>query len=283
MKILFAAVFTPKSTNVSQVNAMRRLGHEVIEFPYRETGYDAPHRDMFMCMTAGREKVDLVILSKCNGVDVSVVKTLRSGGTRVHLWFMDAVHNFNEELAQKVEFCDASFFALTESYLKAKEMVGDRAVFLQEGFDPDVDKPVDVPYEHDVTFIGNINSHPGNHRLKYRDAVKFECIDGKYGEEHARAVCSSRINLNFTHGGTSDRAYKTMAAGGFLLTEPWPGMEDDFTPGEDFDIFASPEELKEKISYWLLSDEGARRRVAERGMATVQRFSRDAWAERIAK
>ena len=39
-----------------------------------------------------------------------------------------------------------------------------------------------------------------------------------YGSDHARAVSSSKINLNFcTDSGASDRVYKIMAAGGFFI------------------------------------------------------------------
>jgi hypothetical protein len=280
MKILFAAVFTPTSTNVSQANALRRQGHEVVEFPYRDMPMDDAHRDLHMVVTSGREKCDMALLSKCNGVGIEAINALNDNGSKTVLWFMDAMHNFDAELRQKVEACSASFFALMEPYRAAREMVGDRAHFLQEGFDPDVDKPMTVPVEHDVVFIGNLHSHPGDHRTKYHQAVNFRCVTDRYGEEHAKMVCGSRINLNFTHGGTSDRAYKIMAAGGFLLTEPWPGMDDDFTPGEDFDTFTTPEELRSKISHWLVCP-SERIAVAKKGLESVQKFSRDEWARKI--
>jgi spore maturation protein CgeB len=107
--------------------------------------------------------------------------------------------------------------------------------------------------------------------------VGFKVVNGVYGRDHARVVCQSRINLNFTHGGTSDRAYKAMAAGGFMLTEPWPNMEDDLKPGVHLDTFTGMGELRDKIEYWL-GHEDERMAMAQAGREVVEPFSRDAWA-----
>jgi spore maturation protein CgeB len=73
-----------------------------------------------------------------------------------------------------------------------------------------------------------------------------------------------------------------LAARGFLLTEPWPEMENDFEIGKDLDIFTSVEELKKKIDYYLKNEDKAQE-IAEHGYNTVQKFSRDNWAKRISE
>jgi len=127
-----------------------------------------------------------------------------------------------------------------------------------------------------VAFIG----HCRHHRAAYVEALGILVVEGVYGEDNAKTVCGTRINLNFTQGGASDRVYKVLAAGGFMLTEPWPGMEDDFQPGIHLDIFTSVEELREKIELYLIRDD-VRETIAENGFRAVQKFSRDEWAKRI--
>ena len=59
------------------------------------------------------------------------------------------------------------------------------------------------------------------------------------------------------------------AAAGTSL--PWEKMEEDFAIGSDLVVFNSPEELKEKITYYL-EHEDERNEVAEHGYNTVQKY-----------
>ncbi len=224
------------------------------------------------------ERCNFVLMSKCNGMGASVVTGCQRVGAKVLFWYMDPLWNFTPEIENRVRTCDMTFCALREPYEKAKAIAPDKTHFLQEGYDEDVDKPWETPFEHDVSFIGNVVH--SEKRKEYAEKAGFVVITGMYGEDHAKAVCRSRINLNFTHGGTSDRTYKVLAAGGFLLTESWSRMEDDFTPGKDFVTFDGVDELESKIKYWLARPE-ERMKIQMHGMKTVQKFSRDMWAWRI--
>jgi hypothetical protein len=278
MKVLFLGVFDERSTNVSQAEALRRAGCEVIEYPYRQWAHElgVGRRDEDVITTVQCGKPDLVIFSKCNGVHHSVVDGCRKAGAKTVLWYMDPMGNFNNELKEKITKVDATFFALTKPFEEARKMWPDKVFFLREGFDVLVDKPVDVEECRDVTFTGSLYGE----RAKYHEAVGFEVVSDAYGEDHARVVCESRINLNFTQGGTSDRTYKVLAAGGFLLTQPWPGMEKDFKAGRHLDVFTSVDDLQEKIYFWL-RHEGERIKMARAGHRAVQKFTRDEWARRV--
>ncbi len=83
---------------------------------------------------------------------------------------------------------------------------------------------------------------------------------------------SSKINLNIslrsiTHG-IPLRAFEIMGSGGFLLTNYQADMERFFVAGEDYDYFESPEDMCEKIRYYL-KNEDVRKRIAESGRAKV--------------
>jgi spore maturation protein CgeB len=106
-------------------------------------------------------------------------------------------------------------------------------------------------------------------------------INGVYGKNHARAVCASKININIsTSGGASDRVFKVLAAGGFLLTTDWEGREELFEDNKHLSIFSDKEDLQKKITYYL-NNEDKRYTIAKAGLTEISKYNRDAWASRI--
>jgi len=279
MKIMFVAVFNYNSTNLSQSSGFKKNGCNVIEFDYRYVGNQIGNikRDKFLVGMCKNEKPDAVIFSKCNEIESWVVDECNKISKTV-LWYMDTLNsNYNQSLIDKINKCNLVFCAIFDSYLAAKKIGGDKVFFLQEGYDQLSNYPIDLKYKkYDVSFIGGLR----NKRIEYYNAFKFSLIQNAYGTEHSIAVSQSKINLNFTEGGTSDRTYKILASKGFLLTEPWTSMENDFTVGLDFDIFNNIDELKEKIDYYLKHDE-ERLKIAEHGYQTVQKFDRINWVKQI--
>ena len=193
---------------------------------------------------------------------------------------MDPMGKYFEEILGKIKASDFSCIALTDPYKNAKAKYKN-VHFVQEGFDVSMDlydPTKKFEKEYDSTFIGCLRDD----RKQFFDQVKFQNFNNKHGQEHYNTVQKTKINLNFTAGGTSDRTYKILAGKGFLLTQPWDGMEKDFAIGYDLDVFNSPKELKEKIEYYLHHPE-KRTRIAEQGFQVVQKFSRDEWARKIIK
>lgn len=278
MKIIFVAVFNYNSTNVSQADGFRKNGAEVIEFNYREIAakYGNQKRDEILIRLCWEEKPDAVVFSKCNEISYRVISECNRVSKTI-LWYMDPLNsNFNSSLIEKIKLCTYTFCALREPFKKAQKIGGEKVLFLHEGYDHTSNYPVDVPYKYDYSFIGDAR---GN-RKKYVNALNISLIQNAYGIEHSEAVCSTKINLNFTEGGTSDRTYKVLASKGFLLTEPWENMEDDFIVGKDLDIFTNIDELREKIDFYL-KNEKIRFQIAEHGYKTVQKFDRINWAKKI--
>ena len=148
---------------------------------------------------------------------------------------------------------------------------------IHEGYNPKEHFPrPHVKQIKDVCFIGNMYLD----RLNYHREVPFEIISDTYGEDHAKVVSQTKINLNFSHygDGTSDRTYKILAAGGFLLTTPWEKME--FTPKMHLDTFTNPQELKSQITYYL-SRPQAREIIAFKGSQKVKEYNDLNYAKRI--
>jgi spore maturation protein CgeB len=132
--------------------------------------------------------------------------------------------------------------------------------------------------QYNVSFLGWLKDQ----RQGYWKELKFSNFNDKYSFEHTKIVAQSKINLGFTtnNEGTSDRTYKILAAGGFLLTEPWKYMENDWEVGKDFVCFSSISDLKDKIGYYL-KNQKERHEIAEQGRKKVQRFSTDNWAKSV--
>lgn len=88
---------------------------------------------------------------------------------------------------------------------------------------------------------------------------------------------TSKINLNFTrthHGdktGWKGRMFQVPLAGGFLLTEYTPDLENYFEIGKEIECFHDMDELLAKITYYLNHDD-ERRAIAQAGWrrATTQ-------------
>lgn len=276
MKVLFIAVFSDTSTNNAQSRGLQKAGCQVIEYNYRNRAANigGPARDQEIIDTCRLERPDFVLFSKCNGVHHRVIEECNKYSKTV-MWYMDPLHNYDNELIEKIKRCTHTFCALTEPYLESHKY-SKGVHFLQEGYDSLVNYPVDVPYKYDVSFIGNLRGERGHYQKKYG----FHNYTSAYGKEHSIAVAETKINLNFTEGGTSDRTYKVLASKGFLLTQPWERMEKDFLDGRDFITFNNEKEFEYKVKYYL-ENEHERKTIAENGYNTVQKFSRDNWAVRL--
>lgn len=294
MKILFVAVFTPNSTNVSQSRGFKQNGCGVIEFDYRKIAgqYGIKRRDELLIETCRKEIPDLVLFSKCNNMHYSVVEECNKY-SKTALWYMDAMNNFNNELIQKIKRCNY-FFCGVEGVMEHAEKYNNNCIFVHQCPDDEMNfkiLPLDgeIEYNDDITFIGSADSSKiHNDRLKYINMLKsefsgFKHYNGVYGLRHNEIVNQSKINLNFSPTdatGVSVRIFKILASGGFLMTTPWLNMEKTFTTGKDIVIFNNEEELKEKIRYYLENEE-ERKQISFSGYAKVQNYLPNSWAKKI--
>lgn len=93
-----------------------------------------------------------------------------------------------------------------------------------------------------------------------------------YESEMPYIFANSKINLNITlksiQSGIPLRAMDIMGSGGFLLTNYQADFMDSFVPDEDFVYFSDPEDLLDKIEYYL-SHEQERKEIAQNGYQKV--------------
>ena len=92
------------------------------------------------------------------------------------------------------------------------------------------------------------------------------------GEDTTRVFAGSKINLNISlkgiEGGTPQRVMDVMAAGGFMLTNYCPETTDLFEEDKEIVMFKSPEELFDKVDYYL-KHKDVRETIAKRGQNKV--------------
>lgn len=92
------------------------------------------------------------------------------------------------------------------------------------------------------------------------------------GQDAAVVYAGSRINLNVSlkgiEGGTAQRVMDIMGAGGFVLTNYCEETADIFEEDKEIVMFKSPEELFDKVEYYLRHEE-ERERIARAGYHKV--------------
>lgn len=89
-----------------------------------------------------------------------------------------------------------------------------------------------------------------------------------FGEDYSRAICSSKININFLRKINRDevtsRSVEIPACGGFMLAERTERHSSFFEEGTEAEFFSSNQELLEKVRQYL-ENESAREKIAMAG------------------
>jgi spore maturation protein CgeB len=84
------------------------------------------------------------------------------------------------------------------------------------------------------------------------------------GDSYTKAICGAKINLALLSGRvqgssrgdeTTTRTYEIPACSGFMLHESSPELLELYKEGEEVACFSSPQELAEKIDYYLAHPE----------------------------
>ena len=281
MKILYAGVFTEGSTNISQRDCLRKLGHEVDEFvPFGKHGVDYRQVPNFNIELQEVRGYDIILIAKGNGISEYTMKMLKKNNRKVVYWFCDSLINYSPEMQNRTRLADIAFFD-KRTVLEKGLLVNDNCRYVCEGYDETVDCLQKVKKQYDISFIGQMYGD----RKSFLDLLpKAKIINDAYGLQHSIEVGKSKINLNScTMNDASDRIYKIMAAGGFLMSDDWCGREKlGFVDGEDIVIYKNFNDLQEKINYYL-EHEATRDRIAANGTIKVKELTRLNWAKNIAK
>lgn len=94
-----------------------------------------------------------------------------------------------------------------------------------------------------------------------------------HGDELTKIYSAARVQIDIGRIYQSDiitmRVFDVLACGGFLLAEHSEALEACFEVGVELESWRSPEELEQKVAYYL-ENPNERERIARRGLAAVR-------------
>jgi glycosyltransferase involved in cell wall biosynthesis len=189
--------------------------------------------------------------------------------------------NHSKQYLNCLPFYDIAFTNKSFNVNELKK-IGARQVFLVgNGFNPGVHRPIELTlaererFASKVCFIGSYEEQRGLWLKQLAaDSLQIkiwgngwantdlsrlfpEVVMGRavYGNEYAKTICASEINLCFLRKANRDRittrSIEIPACGGFMVAERTDEHLEYFEEDKEAVYFSSYEELKDKIIYYL--------------------------------
>jgi len=283
MKVLLLFPMADGQTGLAIKHAFERLGHEVRAIDAKLL----PNDSYKATYSFGP---DLIFCSRTQALTWRVPEIKAKYKNAICcMWNVDTRTNINawKHLYPLIQHCDYHFVPDTKTIPLWKQ-INSNTFWLPQGLQDEVyDKPKKITdedrakYSCDICWAGTRTGvHKG--RARFLDAVtgldmKFKqwgCggVPRVYDEEHNKMTALSKINIACSgwpenEKYSSVRNYKILGAGGFLLELNRKSLHELF-PADILDCYATPQELVEKVRYWL-GHEKEREEMAERGYKWV--------------
>lgn len=278
--------FAPFKGRLVRLNTVFHLGLKAARRPISHFS------DQRILRWLGGRRFDLIMVGGINIVPPDVVRELRARtGAFVIGWFTDAIVNIHG-----AEFTRAPYHRI---YFKDKVVVdrfrtslaSDVYDYLPQAFDPVLHRPVPARLAPegaavDVATFGN--SYPFRAALMAKLLAQKDiratiyglpswAADGAlvaiyrpevFGRRKSAAMRAAKVALNTNHfselGGVNKRTFELGGMGAFQLTDG-PAIGEYYTPDVECAVFHGPDELVEKVRYYLSHPE-ERAEIAERGL-----------------
>jgi spore maturation protein CgeB len=249
---------------------------------------------------------ELILVFKGSFVRPETLRALSARGIASYCFFPDVSFRVHGKLLPRaLPAYDWIFTTKSFGLRDMREQLGvERASLLLHAFDPDLHRPVTLSaadrsrYECDASFIGTWS--PKKERLltalaQSRPALRIRVWGDQWdrvpkgsalqpalgghaliGDDYARAVCASTINLGILseqRAGASEgdqitsRTFHIPACGAFMLHERSAEVASLLRENEEIGMFSTPEELIASVDRWLAPGsgrEGAARRAHDR-------------------
>lgn len=254
---------SPVKVGTCRANGFRALGHEVLEV------------DTDLEKTVVKTILDFnprfVVVNKGRGLLDADMEEIGKKAVMVYN-YMDGIW--------RSRILSMANFPLRFTEWQTPSTAALNAELLFASYDPETYFPMDVEFKHDVVFLGTPKF--GNRRSLLEGV---EIFTGVFNEDHNLMTNQTRINIHVNNkgGNGSDRIFKVIGSGSFLLCEYSEDIPKLFTVGEDLDVFHTKEEMDEKIKFYLENPE-IREKIAKQGEKTVrEKYTRKQWAEFICK
>lgn len=191
---------------------------------------------------------------------------------RPSAWWAIDTHLAFERCLSKSRNVDKVFAAQRDGAAELRAQGVATATWLPLACDPELHGQIEVPKQHDVCFVGNL---VGRARIDLVGLLKQHFskvfVGQEYFEEMARRYSASKIVFNRSvRNDVNMRVFEALASGSLLMTNELRdnGLQELFQDGVHLATYSGPEELLDKIDYYLRHDE-ARERIAAAGRAAV--------------
>ena len=253
-------------------------------------------------------KPDLTIIIKGQGILGETIRQAKEKHNHPIVgWIFDVTMNGTmlKDATDYISFIKEldTFYTIDNDAVPELKELGVNAKWLSEGCHPAdhgeavFNKMQARRFGADIVFLGSVGSiHPNRSEFLSRiheEGFRFKLYgrvnwpeneepdwvkDSHTGYEaindyHSLACGASKIVIGIDGWPHRDksysaRLYRTLCAGGFLLTTTTKGLDEEFIPGEHLDVFSTPDEMIEKIQYYLGNDE-EREKIAKAGQELV--------------
>jgi spore maturation protein CgeB len=262
----------------------------------RERLLNSYHREILKVCREFRP--DFLMTVKGQFMPRSLLHDIKKMGTRIFGYYPDV--DFNHPGMHEDSFLEYDFFFSTKRFHvkhMSERIGGDRVAYIPHGYSQSVILPIytdisDSERETDVVYAGNHSVYKqewletlsrlqpdlrlaiiGNRwqaadrgRLK-NAAILGERVHCSYAEAIQSARIAVAVHFGKTRSGWEDsvskRTFEIPACRGFMLHIDNEEVRDFFEPGTEIDVFSSPEELADKIGFYLPRPE-LREKMVER-------------------
>jgi hypothetical protein len=269
LTILYLGNFNPFAYSTEKLikKAFEELGHQVITFDERSV--NAPT----ILRTAKETNADLFLFHKGNrwgfGLD-QLIELLFRLTCKKAFWYFDPINNIPERemwMQNVIPFVDKGF--LTNGTW-IKQHTYDNLVWLLQGCEKEPLGKKRKEYECDIAFTGSV--YGGReifiNALKKKYGDKFKVFSDVFGDDFRDLCASAKIMISPKFPSNnwfwSNRIYKTIGAGGFMLHPYCEGLKDHFIAGKEYEDWRDEDELFMKIDYYL-SHEKERKAIQKAG------------------
>lgn len=266
----------------AHLNGSRHLANRLIGrmlLPAFEDSYNSA-----VLEAALRAKADVFLTTKGAHIRAETLIKLNKIGVKCILHYPDVSYDHASFHKATVPLYD---LIVTTKSFQIETLLSNhcsRVVYIPHGYNPEVNRPrvegiSEVDYEVDIGYIGN-HSADKQHWLEAVAAalpgVNMRIIGARWGSATAlaphlagrslrgdfasRAIQTSRINLAIHMGKAgsegwedlvSRRTFEIPACKGFMLHVDNPEVRGLYDVGSEIDVFSTPQELVEKIGFYL--------------------------------
>lgn len=283
--------------------SLEGMGHKVSAFDFlgraKRDGVERMRRDLIDLAAETQPELAFFVLFTDQLDTRTIAAVGHAGGCPTVNWFADDHWRFEDFTRHMAPAFDLAVTTDPDSLPKYRLLADTRVHLSQWACNRYAYGRITTDLSHDATFVGQPHGDRKRMVAMLDDAgLPVECWGfgwpaGQLEHEQMVAVfASSRINLNLSNSSQTPglkarlrrllhfrpppprppqikgRNFEVPGCGGFLLTERVPHLERYFELDQEVAVFDGPDDLPDKVRYWLEHDE-ERQRVAEAGYRRV--------------